>query len=81
MMVIKLDSRYKDVETLYKVIDENHGCITTNGNYTRYILSDDNNLLQGVDFEGGPLLQVGDTIPEINRKIKSFKVGIFVDLE
>ena len=81
MMVIKLDSRYKDVETLYSAIDDNHGCIITNGNYTRYILSDDSKSLQGVDFEGGPLLKVGDTIPEINRKVKSFKVGIFVDLE
>lgn len=81
MKEIKLESRYKDVENIYHSIDDKQGFITTNGNYTRYIFSEDKTSLIGIDFEGGPMLTVGSNIAEINKKIKSIKACYYIELE
>ena len=82
MRDIKLDSRYKDVVTLYKSIDDDHGVLISNGNYTRCILNEDETALKAVDFEGGPMVSVGEELPCIyGRRIKSIKAAYYVELE
>ena len=76
---IKLESRYKEVETYYHPIDEFSGVISTNSYYTRNILSEDSSHLKAIDFDGGPMLSVGD--PFEGKKIKSIKSSYFIELE
>lgn len=76
---IKLPSRYKDVKTVFHQIDDNSGIITSNGSYTRCILSKDEKSIQAIDFEGGPMLYVGNTLD--NKKIKSIKSVYYIELE
>ena len=78
---IKLKSRYPDVNTLFHPIDEFSGAITSDGCYTRRVLSEDNSKIEAIDFEGGPFLRIGDTIPGIESKIKSIKACYYVELE
>jgi len=80
MRDIKLDSRYKDVVTLYKSIDDDHGVLMSNGNYTRCILNEDETALKAVDFEGGPMVSVGEPMVGTSKKIKSIKVAYYVEL-
>ena len=80
MRDIKLDSRYKDVVTLYKSIDDDHGVLISNGNYTRCLLDEDK-ILKAVDFEGGPMIFVGDSMIGTFKKIKSIKPAYYVELE
>ena len=81
MRDIKLDSRYKDVVTLYKSIDDDHGVLMSNGNYTRCILNEDEAALKAVDFEGGPMVSVGEPMVGTSKKIKSIKVAYYIELE
>lgn len=81
MRDIKLDSRYKDVVTLYKSIDDDHGVLISNGNYTRCILNEDETALKAVDFEGGPMVSIGEPMVGTLKKIKSIKVAYYVELE
>ena len=77
---IKLESRYKVVKTYFHPIDENSGAITSNGAYVRQILSSDKKAIKAIDFEGGPMLSVGDALYD-NKKIKSIKCCYYVELE
>lgn len=81
MEKIKLDSRYKDVETIYHKINSTCGFITSNGAYTRYITSKDGSSLKSIDFEGGPMITVGSNLPEVNKKIKNIKICFYIELE
>lgn len=81
MRDIKLDSRYKDVVTLYKSIDDDHGVLISNGNYTRCILNEDGTTLKAVDFEGGPMVSIGEPMVGTSKKIKSIKAAYYVELE
>ena len=81
MRDIKLDSRYKDVVTLYKSIDDDHGVLISNGNYTRCILNEDETALKAVDFEGGPMVSIGEPMVGTFKKIKSIKTAYYVELE
>ena len=81
MKDIRLNSRYKDVVTLYKYIDDDHGVLISNGHYTRCILNEDETALKAVDFEGGPMLSVGDEMVGTFKKIKSIKAAYYVELE
>ena len=83
MTKLKLHSRYKNVNTFYIAIDENHGVVTSNGNYVRCILSSDggNDKLSAVDFEGGPMLSVGNLFYDTGKRIKSIKSAYYVELE
>lgn len=76
---VKLPSRYRDVETIYHQIDDNCGIITSNGNYVRCILSKDEKSIESIDFEGGPMIGIGDTL--CDKKIKSIKSVYYVELE
>jgi hypothetical protein len=80
MEKLKLQSRYKDVETYFHPIDENSGAITSNGAYVRRILSPDEEAIKAIDFEGGPMLSVGDVLYD-NKKIKSIKCCYYIELE
>ena len=80
MEKLKLQSRYKDVETYFHPIDENSGTITSNGAYVRRILSPDGEAIKAIDFEGGPMLSVGDVLYN-NKKIKSIKCCYYIELE
>ena len=69
--VIKLESRYSDVHTTLEILDKDIGFITSDGHYVRSIgesvLSP-----EAIDFEGGPMLNVGDTIEGTKKIIEKF---------
>lgn len=81
MNEIKLKSRYKDVNTCYTPINEYSGLITSNGHYIRYIYSEDNSNIKAIDFDGGPIVSVGDYIKGVDKKVKSIKVCYYIELE
>ena len=81
MKKIKLNSRYRDVDTVYHCINDACGIITSNGEYVRCILSNDNKTIEAVDFEGGPMISIGDEIPGVNKKIKAIKSCFHIELE
>lgn len=68
--VIKLDSRYKDVDSKLVQIENKEYLLRTNGEYIR-IIGENPMILTGIDLEGGPMISVGDTIQ--NKKVKSIK--------
>lgn len=78
---VKLYSRYKDVNTYLKLFDDNTGILLSNSNYTRRKLSEDQSSIQAIDFEGGPMLNVGDKIIDELNKIKTIKVCYYVEFE
>jgi len=80
MKDVRLDSRYKEVVTLYKNIDDDHGVLISNGNYVR-LISDKDKTIKAVDFEGGPMISVGDSMVGTFKKIKSIKAAYYVELE
>lgn len=86
----RLDSRYKDVDTVAYLYDEDTAIITSTGQFVREILNDTphikveaskdiNHGLKAIDFEGGPMISIGDTI--FDKKIKSIRLGYIVELE
>ena len=77
MKKLKLQSRYPNVKTFYHPIDEFSGVITSNSAYVRRILSPDEKAIKAIDFEGGPMLSVGDVLYD-NKKIKSIKCCYYV---
>ena len=68
--VIKLESRYKDVNSDLIQIEDNKYLLNTNSEYIR-IIKDENMAINGIDLEGGPVISIGDTIQ--GKKIKSIK--------
>lgn len=76
---IKLNSRYSDVDTVYHPIDDNKGYITSTGAYHRTILNPEEDSIKAVDFEGGPMISVGEEFN--NKRIKSITHVILVELE
>lgn len=81
MQKIKLSSRYRDVDTVYHHIDDTCGIITSSGEFVRCILSNDNKTIEAVDFEGGPMISIGDEIPGVNKKIKAIESCFLIELE
>lgn len=81
MKDIKLQSRYHDAITTFKPINENSGVLLSNGHYVRTTLSQDNTKIEAVDFEGGPMLYVGNELEDTGKKIKSIKACYYVELE
>ena len=79
----KLDSRYSDVTTVLEEISNNKGIITTTGAYIRCILEQDNKTVHAIDFEGGPILSVGDSLKDIGlpKKIKSIRAVWLIEFE
>ena len=68
--VIKLESRYKDVDSKLVQIENNKYLLNTNSEYIR-IIKDENMAINGIDLEGGPMISIGNTIQ--GKKIKSIK--------
>ena len=68
--VIKLDSRYKDVDSKLVQIENKEYLLRTNGEYIR-VIGENPMILTSIDLEGGPMISIGDAIQ--NKKVKSIK--------
>lgn len=78
--VIKLNSRYKDVDSKLVQIEDNKYLLRTNGEFVRTI-GENPMMLTSIDLEGGPMISIGDTIQ--NKKVKSIKQikGFIIEFE
>ena len=76
--VIKLESRYKDVDSNLIQIEDNKYLLNTNSEYIR-ISKDENMIVDSIDLEGGPMIDVGDTIQ--GKKIKSIRSQYVIEFE
>ena len=76
--IIKLESRYKDVNSELVQVKNNKYLLETNSEYIR-IDRDDNKILYSIDLEGGPMIDVGDTIQ--GKKVKSIKSQYVIEFE
>ena len=75
---IKLESRYKDVDSKLIQVEDNKYLLETNSEYIR-IDRDDNKILYSIDPEGGPMISIGDTIQ--GKKVKSIKSQYVIEFE
>ena len=66
--VIKLESRYKDVDSKLVQVENNKYLLNTNSEYIRLSRAE-NRTIYSIDLEGGPIIDVGDTIQ--GKKIKN----------
>ena len=76
--VIKLKSRYKDINSDLIQIEDNKYLLNTNSEYIR-IIKDENMAINGIDLEGGPMISIGDAIQ--GKKIKSIKSQYIIEFE
>ena len=76
--VIKLESRYKDVDSKLIQVENNKYLLETNSEYIR-ISRDAYLTINSIDPEGGPMISVGDTIQ--GKKIKNIKEQIVIEFE
>ena len=76
--VIKLESRYKDINSKLIQIKDNKYLLETNSGYLR-INEDENMIIQYIDLDGGPMINIGDTIQ--GKKIKSIKSQYVIEFE
>ena len=76
--IIKLESRYKDVNSELVQVKNNKYLLETNSEYIR-IDRDDNKILYSIDLEGGPMLSIGNTIQ--GKKIKNIKSQYVIEFE
>ena len=76
--VIKLESRYKDVDSNLIQIEDNKYLLNTNSEYIR-LSRDENRTIYSIDLEGGPIIDVGDTIQ--GKKIKSIINKYVIEFE
>ena len=76
--VIKLESRYKDINSKLIQIKDNKYLLETNSGYLR-INEDENMIIQYIDLDGGPMINIGDTIR--GKKIKSIKTQYVIEFE
>ena len=76
--VIKLESRYKEVDSKLIQIKDNKYLLETNSEYIR-INEDENMMVDSIDLEGGPMINIGDTIQ--GKKIKSIKSQYVIEFE
>lgn len=79
----KLESRYPEVMTVVEEISDNRGIVSTTGAYIRCIMEQDNKTINAIDFEGGPMLSVGDSLIDVGlpKKIKSLKSVWLIEFE
>lgn len=61
---IQLESRYSDVQTKLIKIRGNVYKVKTTGHYVRCLLGHDQETISAIDFEGGPMLSVGNEIQD-----------------
>lgn len=76
--VIKLESRYKDVNSDLIQIEDNKYLLNTNSEYIRLSRAE-NRTIYNIDLEGGPMISIGDTIQ--GKKIKSIKSQYVIEFE
>ena len=76
--VIKLESRYKDVNSDLIQIEDNKYLLNTNSEYIRLSRAE-NRTIYSIDLEGGPMIGIGDTIQ--GKKIKSIKSQYVIEFE
>ena len=76
--VIKLESRYKDINSELIQIKDNKYLLETNSGYLR-INEDENMIIQYIDLDGGPMINIGNTIQ--GKKIKSIKSQYVIEFE
>lgn len=76
--VIKLESRYKDVDSKLVKVKNNKYLLETNSNYVR-IGHTENRAIYTIDLEGGPMINIGDNIQ--GKKIKSIKEQFVIEFE
>lgn len=76
--VIKLESRYKDVNSDLIQIEDNKYLLNTNSEYIRLSRAE-NRTICSIDLEGGPMINIGDTIQ--GKKIKSIKSQYVIEFE
>ena len=79
----KLESRYPEVMTVVEELSDNRGIVSTTGAYVRCIMEQDNKTIHAIDFEGGPMLSVGDSLIDVglSKKIKSLKAVWLIEFE
>ena len=76
--VIKLKSRYKDINSELIQIKDNKYLLETNSEYVRLSRAE-NRTIYSIDLEGGPMISIGDTIQ--GKKIKSIKSQYVIEFE
>ena len=76
--VIKLESRYKDVDSKLIQIEDNKYLLNTNSEYIRLSRAE-NRTIYSIDLEGGPMISIGDTIQ--GKKIKSIINKYVIEFE
>ena len=76
--VIKLESRYKDVDSKLIQIEDNKYLLNTNSEYVRLSRAE-NRTIYSIDLEGGPMIRIGDTIQ--GKKIKSIINKYVIEFE
>lgn len=79
----KLESRYPEVMTVVEELPNNKSIISTTGTYVRCIMEQDNKTIHAIDFEGGPMLSVGDSLIEVGlpKKVKSLRAVWLIEFE
>lgn len=83
----QLESRYPDIITIVEGIDDNRGIITTTSDYIRVIedttINGKMQSIKAIDFEGGPMVSIGDSLKEIGipKKIKSIRTAWLIEFE
>ena len=76
--VIKLESRYKDVDSDLIQIEDNKYLLNTNSEYIR-LSRVENVTIYNIDLEGGPMISIGDTIQ--GKKVKSIRSQYVIEFE
>ena len=76
--VIKLESRYKDINSDLIQIEDNKYLLNTNSEYVRLSRAE-NRTIYSIDLEGGPMISIGDTIQ--GKKIKSIINKYVIEFE
>lgn len=79
MEKLELSSRYNDVLTELELIDNSRGIVTTNGLYTRVGLDAEEKSIALIDFEGGPMINIGSSIK--GKKVKSIRSVYLIEFE
>ena len=79
--VIKLESRYKDVNSELIQIEDNKYLLNTNSKYVRLsrVSPSRDMIIYSIDLEGGPMISIGDTIQ--GKKVKSIKSQYVIEFE
>lgn len=76
--VIKLESRYKDVNSKLIQVEDNTYLLKSNSKYIR-ISHTENRAISSIDLEGGPMINIGDTIQ--GKKIKNIKEQFVIEFK